>query len=180
MSSPRRRLRSQQAPPPRSLWHSAAGQGLLGLEVPEAHGGAQAGDYRFTAALLEELAAIDVALASCLSIHFDVVSGYLVHLTNDEQRERWPPGFCSGALVSAIAMTEPEAARTWQPFAPGPCGMGTTGCSTAPRPSSPMGLGRRGRRRGPHQRSRGERDLTVLGRSGSQGIPPASTWHRHS
>jgi len=92
---------------PRSLWHSAARQGLLGLEVPEAYGGTQAGDYRFNAVLLEELAAINVALASCLSIHFDVVSGYLVHLTSDEQRDRWLPGFCSGDLVSAIAMTEP-------------------------------------------------------------------------
>ena len=32
---------------------------------------------------------------------------YLVDLCNDEQKQRWLPGFTSGELISAIAMTEP-------------------------------------------------------------------------
>ena len=33
---------------------------------------------------------------------------YLVELGNQEQKERWLPGFCSGDLITAIAMTEPS------------------------------------------------------------------------
>jgi long-chain-acyl-CoA dehydrogenase len=35
------------------------------------------------------------------------VAPYLVHLTNDEQKKRWLPDFCTGDLLTAIAMTEP-------------------------------------------------------------------------
>ena len=33
---------------------------------------------------------------------------YLVHLTTEEQKERWLPRFCSGELLTAIGMTEPS------------------------------------------------------------------------
>ncbi|GAB6903227.1 acyl-CoA dehydrogenase family protein [Kineosporia succinea] len=92
----------------RDLWLAAGKQGLLGLEIPERFGGAEAGDWRFNAVLVEELAAVNLALASCLSIHFDVVAGYLVGLTTDEQKARWLPGIASGEKVAAIAMTEPS------------------------------------------------------------------------
>ena len=93
---------------PRDLWLEAGKQGLLGLEVPERYGGSEARDYRFNAVLTEELAGVNMALASCLGIHTDIVAPYLVHLTTEEQRERWLPPFCTGELVTAIAMTEPS------------------------------------------------------------------------
>ena len=93
---------------PRHLWLAAGEQGFLGLDVPETYGGSQAEDYRFNAVLLEELAKVSMALASSLSIHFDVVAPYLVALTDEAQRERWLPGIASGELVTAIAMTEPS------------------------------------------------------------------------
>ncbi|MEV0974893.1 acyl-CoA dehydrogenase family protein [Microtetraspora glauca] len=91
---------------PRELWIEAGKQGFLGLEVPEEYGGSAAGDYRYNAVLAEELAGVTAALASCLGIHYDVVAPYLVELTDEEQRRRWLPGFCSGELVTAIGMTE--------------------------------------------------------------------------
>jgi alkylation response protein AidB-like acyl-CoA dehydrogenase len=42
-------------------------------------------------------------------LHNDVVAPYLTELTTDEQKKRWLPGFCSGDLVTAIAMSEPGA-----------------------------------------------------------------------
>jgi alkylation response protein AidB-like acyl-CoA dehydrogenase len=93
---------------PRDVWLEAGKQGFLGLQVPEEYGGAGlAGDYRFTAVLAEELSAVSVALDSCLGIHADIVAPYLTQLTTPEQRQRWLPGFCTGELVTAIAMTEP-------------------------------------------------------------------------
>jgi alkylation response protein AidB-like acyl-CoA dehydrogenase len=93
---------------PRELWREAGRQGFLGLGVPEEYGGGDARDYRFSAVLTEELAAAGAAVASSLSIHYDVVAPYLVDLGSDEQRERWLPAFCSGDVISAIGMTEPS------------------------------------------------------------------------
>jgi alkylation response protein AidB-like acyl-CoA dehydrogenase len=93
---------------PRDFWIEAGKQGFLGLEVPEQYGGSEAGDYRFNAVLTEELARVNMALASCVGIHADIVAPYLVHLTTEEQRERWLPGFCTGEILTAIGMTEPS------------------------------------------------------------------------
>jgi alkylation response protein AidB-like acyl-CoA dehydrogenase len=93
---------------PRDFWIEAGKQGFLGLEIPEQYGGMAAGDYRFTAVLTEELAKVNMALPSCVGIHADIVAPYLVHLTTEEQRERWLPGFVSGELLTAIGMTEPS------------------------------------------------------------------------
>ena len=94
---------------PRDVWRSAGKHGFLGLEIPEEYGGSAAGDYRFNAVLLEELAKVNMALPSCVGIHADIVAPYLVRLTTDEQKERWLPGVTSGELLTAIAMTEPSA-----------------------------------------------------------------------
>ena len=93
---------------PRGLWLEAGKQGFLGLEIPEQYGGSDAGDYRFNAVLTEELAKVNMALPSCIGIHADIVAPYLVHLTTDEQKERWLPRFCTGELLTAIGMTEPS------------------------------------------------------------------------
>jgi alkylation response protein AidB-like acyl-CoA dehydrogenase len=93
---------------PRDFWIEAGKQGFLGLEIPEEHGGAEAGDYRFNAVLMEELSHVNAALSSCVGIHADIVAPYLVDLTTDEQRKRWLPGVASGELLTAIGMTEPS------------------------------------------------------------------------
>ena len=93
---------------PREFWTEAGKQGFLGLEIPEVYGGSEAGDYRFNAVLTEELSKVNMALPSCVGIHADIVAPYLVHLTTEEQRRRWLPGFCAGEILTAIGMTEPS------------------------------------------------------------------------
>jgi long-chain-acyl-CoA dehydrogenase len=93
---------------PREFWVEAGKQGFLGLEIPEQYGGSEAGDYRFNAVLMEELAKVNMTLPSCVGIHADIVAPYLVHLTTEEQRQRWLPGFCSGETLTGIGMTEPS------------------------------------------------------------------------
>lgn len=44
----------------------------------------------------------------------DVIAPYLVRLTTEEQKRRWLPGFASGELITAIAMTEPGAGSDLQ------------------------------------------------------------------
>jgi alkylation response protein AidB-like acyl-CoA dehydrogenase len=94
---------------PRDVWTAAGASGFLGLGIAEQHGGSGTFDFRFNAVLQEELAGAGMAYASCIGIHTDIVAPYLTELTTPEQRERWLPGFCNGTLVTAIAMTEPEA-----------------------------------------------------------------------
>jgi alkylation response protein AidB-like acyl-CoA dehydrogenase len=93
---------------PREMWLAFGRQGLLGLEVAEQYGGSEAGDFRYNAVLCEELGKVSMSLGSCHGIHSDIVAPYLVELTTEEQRERWLPGFVSGEILTAIAMTEPS------------------------------------------------------------------------
>ncbi|WP_432968882.1 acyl-CoA dehydrogenase family protein [Dactylosporangium sp. CA-233914] len=92
---------------PREVWLDAGRQGLLGLTVPEVHGGSQADDYRFTAVVTEELNKVNAALGSCWSMHADVTAAYLVELGTEEQKQRWLPGVTTGELLLALGMTEP-------------------------------------------------------------------------
>ncbi|MBI1378473.1 MAG: acyl-CoA dehydrogenase [Frankiales bacterium] len=92
----------------RDVWIEAGKQGLLGLEIPEAYGGTEANDYRFNAVFAEEMSRVSAAVSSCIGIHGDVVAPYLRDLCTEEQKQRWLPRFCSGELVTAIAMTEPS------------------------------------------------------------------------
>ncbi|CAN5362569.1 acyl-CoA dehydrogenase family protein [soil metagenome] len=92
----------------RDVWIEAGKLGFLGLEIPEAYGGSDAQDYRFNAVLTEEFSKVSAAFASCLGIHFDIVTPYLVDLGTEEQKQRWLPGVASGEIWTAIAMTEPS------------------------------------------------------------------------
>jgi alkylation response protein AidB-like acyl-CoA dehydrogenase len=93
---------------PDDVWLEAGKQGLLGLDIAERFGGSAAHDFRFNAILGEELAAVSAGLASSMSIHYDVVAGYVTDLLTEDQQARWLPDFCSGQTRTAIAMTEPS------------------------------------------------------------------------
>ncbi|MEU3455456.1 acyl-CoA dehydrogenase family protein [Micromonospora sp. NPDC006766] len=92
----------------RQVWRRAGAAGLLGMDVDEAYGGGGQRDFRFNAVLDEEIVA-----AGCsglgFGLHNDVVAPYLTELTTVDQRKRWLPGFCTGDLITAIAMSEPGA-----------------------------------------------------------------------
>jgi alkylation response protein AidB-like acyl-CoA dehydrogenase len=92
----------------RSVWRKAGAAGLLGLDVPEEYGGGGQKDFRFNAVLVEEIIRAG-ATGLGFGLHNDVVAPYLTDLTTEEQRKKWLPGFCSGELITAIAMSEPGA-----------------------------------------------------------------------
>ena len=94
----------------KAMFHKAGDAGLLGMAIPVERGGGGGDDFRFNAVVVEELIYGD-AFASGLAItlHNDVVTPYFTKLSNEEQATRWLPGIASGALMTAIAMTEPGA-----------------------------------------------------------------------
>jgi acyl-CoA dehydrogenase len=92
----------------RALWTAAGAAGFLGFEAPVEHGGLGIRDFRFNQVMSEELAALGVP-GDGFALHNDIVSPYLVDMTDDAQRRRWLTGFTSGALIPALALTEPDA-----------------------------------------------------------------------
>ncbi|GGO43642.1 acyl-CoA dehydrogenase [Streptomyces daqingensis] len=100
----------------REAWLAAGRQGLLGLAVPEEYGGGGAEDFRYSAVLAEEFTRKGVA-GLAVGLHNDIIGPYLTSLATDEQKRRWLPGFCSGEIVTAIAMTEPGAGSDLQGIA---------------------------------------------------------------
>ena len=90
----------------RDVWVEAGKQGFLGTAVPEEFGGGGVKDFRYNAIITEETTKGGFSGIG-FTLHNDVVAPYLLELSNEEQKQRWLPGFASGELISAIAMTEP-------------------------------------------------------------------------
>lgn len=90
----------------REVWREAGKQGFLGMAVPEEYGGGGNPDFRYNAIISEEAAAGRHSGLG-FTLQNDVIAPYLLELANEEQKQRWLPGFCSGEIISAIAMTEP-------------------------------------------------------------------------
>ncbi len=94
----------------RDLFNKAGDAGLLGMAVPESHGGGGVNDFRFNAVIVEELMYADAfGSGMCITLHNDVVLPYFLELCTDEQKDRWFPGLVTGDQMGAIAMTEPGA-----------------------------------------------------------------------
>jgi long-chain-acyl-CoA dehydrogenase len=92
----------------REVFAKAGAAGFLGMDVPEEHGGGGVRDFRYNLVIGEEIQAAGVNAAGLgLTLHNDICLPYFRDLTDDEQRARWLPSICSGAQITAVAMTEP-------------------------------------------------------------------------
>ena len=92
----------------RESYVAAGKYGLIGFNMPEEYGGAGVDDFRFNAVIVEEFAKFGPATPG-LSLQNDIIGPYFASLATDEQKQRWLPGYISGELIGAIAMTEPGA-----------------------------------------------------------------------
>ncbi|MFI6703562.1 acyl-CoA dehydrogenase family protein [Streptomyces sp. NPDC050509] len=90
------------------VWRTAGKHGLLAPDMDVAHGGGGVGDYRYHVVRGEELARAGT-LSPAFNLHSEVAGGYFAQLATEEQKRRWLPGFCSGELISTVAISEPEA-----------------------------------------------------------------------
>jgi alkylation response protein AidB-like acyl-CoA dehydrogenase len=94
----------------RSVYRRAAEAGVYALNVPEQYGGAGEADYRYRLVVCEEVGRVNaLSFGLTLGLQDDLVLHYLTDLTDEEQRKRWLPGFASGTVLGALAMTEPGA-----------------------------------------------------------------------
>ena len=81
--------------------------GLFGLPFPEEYGG-MGGDYLALGIALEELARVDSSVA--ITLEAGVSLGAMpIHLFGtEEQKREWLPRLCSGELLGAFGLTEPD------------------------------------------------------------------------
>jgi alkylation response protein AidB-like acyl-CoA dehydrogenase len=99
----------------RGVFARAAKAGIYALQIDERYGGSSEPDYRFRMVVCEEIARINaLSFGLTVSLQDDLVLHYLIDLTNDEQKRRWLPGFASGEIIGALAMTEPGAGSDLQ------------------------------------------------------------------
>ena len=82
--------------------------GLMGVCVPEQHGGAGA-DFLSYALVLEELARADAGVAVTVAVHTSAGTLPILAHGSDEQVGRLVPPLAQGHELAAFALTEPEA-----------------------------------------------------------------------
>ncbi len=80
--------------------------GLMGVCVPEEHGGAGA-DFLAYVLVLEELSRADASLGLTVAVHTSAATLPLLAHGTPEQVERLVPPLASGAEIGAFALTEP-------------------------------------------------------------------------
>jgi acyl-CoA dehydrogenase len=92
---------------PRSAWKRMGEEGFLCMGVPAEYGGMGA-DFLYSVIVTEELSRTNhTGLAAPL--HSDVVVPYIVSFGAEEVKKQYLPLCVSGEMITAIAMTEPDA-----------------------------------------------------------------------
>ncbi|GAB2822509.1 acyl-CoA dehydrogenase family protein [Streptomyces daliensis] len=81
--------------------------GLFGLPFPEEYGG-MGGDYLALCLALEELARVDSSVAITLEAGVSLGAMPIHRFGTEEQKREWLPRLCSGELLGAFGLTEPE------------------------------------------------------------------------
>ena len=81
--------------------------GLMGIEVPEAFGGAGGGLFMTTLAV-EELSAVDASTAILVDVQNTLVIDPLLHAATGEQKSRYFPQLAT-KTVGAYALSEPDS-----------------------------------------------------------------------
>src|SRR5204862_8238902 len=81
--------------------------GLMGIEIPETHGGA-GGSTLMTVLAVEELSAVDASLAIFVDVQNTLVNTLLMKWASDDIRRRYLPRLATD-LLGAYALSEPES-----------------------------------------------------------------------
>jgi butyryl-CoA dehydrogenase len=90
----------------RELLERMGADGFLGIDVPEAYGGA--GLDRITSVVVNEAMGGTASFAVTFAAHTGIGTLPTVFFGTDEQKRRYLPGLAAGTTVGAYALTEPS------------------------------------------------------------------------
>ena len=93
---------------PYEIVEKLGGLGLMGVPYPQEYGGGGA-DYLSYAITIEELARVDSSVAITVAQNTSLATYPIYAFGSDDQKSEWLPGLCSGKVLGAFGLTEPEA-----------------------------------------------------------------------
>jgi acyl-CoA dehydrogenase len=96
----------------REVWRKAGANGFLCMTMPEQYGGAGV-DKLYSVVQMEELNAAGFSGIG-FGLHTEIVAPYILHYGTEAQKARYLPMLATGAMVGAIAMSEPAAGSDLQ------------------------------------------------------------------
>ncbi|MFM1895919.1 MAG: hypothetical protein RLZZ385_993 [Pseudomonadota bacterium] len=99
----------------RDAWLKAGEAGILCASIPEQYGGG-GGNFKHEMVIAEEMGRAGV-VGFGNSVHSGIVAPYILHYGTEAQKAKWLPQMASGAMVGAIAMTEPGTGSDLQAVA---------------------------------------------------------------
>jgi len=92
---------------PKSAWQKIGKAGFLCTSITPEYGGI-GGDFLYSVIVAEELSRT-VQSGLAVSLHSDIVVPYIDSFGSKEQKEKYLPGCVSGDIITAVAMSEPDA-----------------------------------------------------------------------
>jgi alkylation response protein AidB-like acyl-CoA dehydrogenase len=92
---------------PKDIWKKMGLAGFLCMAVSPKYGGL-GGDFLYSVIVSEELARTNHA-GLIPNLHSDVVVPYIDTYGSEEIKKKYLPGCVSGDIITALAMTEPDA-----------------------------------------------------------------------
>jgi acyl-CoA dehydrogenase len=94
---------------PREVLRRMGSLGFFGIRYPAQYGGAEM-DTLATVVFAEELGRSTFSgVAITALVHTDMASVHLFNAGSDSQKSRWAPGVIDGSIITAVAITEPDA-----------------------------------------------------------------------
>jgi acyl-CoA dehydrogenase len=94
---------------PREVLRRMGSLGFFGIRYPARYGGSEM-DAMATVVLAEELGRSTFSgVAITALVHSDMASIHVFRSGSEAQREKWMPGIVAGEVITAVAVTEPDA-----------------------------------------------------------------------
>jgi len=96
----------------RAVWNKAGDNGFLCMSMPDAYGGSGA-DRLYSVIQMEELGRAGFSGIG-YTLHNEIVAPYIERYGTEAQKAKFLPAMASGAMIGAIAMSEPAAGSDLQ------------------------------------------------------------------
>lgn len=93
---------------PDEIFRKLGEYGILGGPLPKEYGGLGLDDIEY-GLLIEYITTFSCAIRTLLTVHTSLVGQTLLRFGTSKQKEKWLPMICSGEILAAFALNEPNS-----------------------------------------------------------------------